>query len=124
MVGDPLLMELWRRAAGLPEELPPLPQRMPPLSELRETEWSSLFETLMRNRLLMGAFRYGRLNAIGKTRWNRMARVITEAQAYLEDGNDERLVDIANMALLEFEEGVNPKKHFNSRDDVGHNSAL
>ena len=38
-----------------------LPKRVAPLESLRSSEWSREFEELMRNRLLMGAFRYGLL---------------------------------------------------------------
>lgn len=76
------------------------------LSELRRTEWSPRFETLMRNRLIMGALRYGRLNAPGKAQWDRIPNMIERLKYYRESGNTQALVDVANLALCEFVEGA------------------
>ncbi len=73
---------------------------------LVQSEWSPVFEKLMRNRLIIGAFRYGKLNATGKKEWNRLDKILSDVQRYIETGNTEVLVDIANHALLEFEEGI------------------
>jgi len=82
---------------------------------LKETEWSPKFEQMMRERLIQGAFRYGRLRDRRKPQWDRIARVVAEMAAYKEDGNLERLVDAANMLLLEFEESNHPKRHLTIR---------
>jgi len=84
---------------------------------LLESEWSGLFEKLMRNRLIIGAFRYGKLNAKGKPQWDRMERVLMCVEEYRKTGNTEHLVDGANMFLLEFEEGEHPNKHWEATDD-------
>lgn len=43
---------------------------------LEKSEWSSEFEQLMRNRLIMGALRYGLLNDIAnKPTYDRMASI-------------------------------------------------
>jgi hypothetical protein len=97
---------------------PPVP--MPPIEELRETEWSQRFEELMRNRLVVGAFRYGRLHAAGKPKWDRIGSIQKRLMVYQNTGNTECLVDIANMCLLEFEEGDHPLKHFAAADDCLH----
>ncbi len=39
---------------------------------------------------------------------------------YIETGNDELLVDVANLCMKEFAVGNHPKKHFNSVDDGEH----
>lgn len=75
------------------------------LEELQRTEWSPRFETLMRNRLVMGALRYGRLNAPGKPQWDRVTNMIERLKYYRESGNTQALVDVANLALCEFVEG-------------------
>lgn len=98
----------------------PAKPSLPSLERLRESEWSPRFEELMRNRLLMGAFRYGLLNAPGKKKWDRMARIHEEVQLYQETGNLEYLVDVANYCLLEFEESTHPNKHFRAADDESH----
>lgn len=118
MCEDVLLQEFlqnaWREFAGKPrKEITSLP----PLEVLRQTEWSPTFEYLMRNRLVLGAFRYGCLHAEGRPRWDRIGRAKHELELYIEDRNSERLVDVANMMLLEFEEGTH---YFESKEDGLH----
>ena len=74
-------------------------KKMPSLEELRKTEWSPLFEVYMRNRLIMGAFRYGPFGE--DTKYDNMASVIRHVELYRETGNTEHLVDIANIAMKE-----------------------
>lgn len=87
------------------------------LQELQKSEWSELFEQLMRNRLVMGAFRYGRLGAEGKSQFDRVEYMERCLQKYKETGNLECLVDIANLALVEFVEGKHPQRHFHTEED-------
>jgi hypothetical protein len=49
------VLEHIRAGMNIPECKEPLPD----LEQLRRTEWNPEFEKLMRNRLLMGAMRYG-----------------------------------------------------------------
>ena len=90
------------------------------IQSLRISEWSPKFERLMRVRLIMGAFRYGKLNSSGKACYDRLNAINMHVIAYLKDGNDEHLVDIANLSLCEFVEGTHPKKHFEAVDDGEH----
>lgn len=108
------LKNLWRWAAGLPEIAEGAARYT---EDMWQTEWSPRFEKLMRNRLIMGALRYGKLNAPGKPQYDRMASIQKRAKLYAETGNLEILVDIANLALLEFEEGRHPKRHFTAIDE-------
>lgn len=89
-------------------------------ADLRKTEWCSEFEEHMRDRLVMGAFRYGKIGAPGKPEWDRVGDIPERLKKYVETGNTEFLVDIANMALLEFVEGRHPNKHFRAIDDGAH----
>lgn len=98
------------------------PKLSPDLEVLKKSEWSEEFETLMRNRLLMGSFRYGRMGAKGKKQYDRLEDIIYRANLYKADGNVEWLVDIANQVMLEFVEGTHPKKHLNSQDDGTHHT--
>lgn len=99
-VFDMLRSRLLARAGLLPVEKPCFT-----LQELQRSEWSEQFEKLMRNRLLIGALRYGRLHAKGKPKYDRIAGAQKRLRQYAETGNRECLVDAANTALLEFEEG-------------------
>jgi hypothetical protein len=73
--------------------------------QLKKSEWSCYFEKLMKNRLLMGAFRYGKLNGIDKAEYDRIKSIEKRILLYRKTKNKEVLVDIANLCLLEFEEG-------------------
>ncbi len=96
------------------------PDLKPPLEHLRLSEWSPEFEKLMRNRLIMGALRYGSLGEIGKPMYDRLTSIERRIQLYRETGNTEHLVDIANLAMVEFVEGTHPLKHWESVDDGEH----
>lgn len=93
------------------------------LADLANTEWSPRFERLMRNRLIMGAMRYGRLNARGKRQYDRVASIIKRLGTYQQTGNKEHLVDCANLCLMEFEECHHPLAHFEAADDQHHTKA-
>lgn len=110
-----LTMNAWKWACGLPEE------DNPPTLDLKalyESEWSEEFENLMRNRLVLGAIRYGRLADTNRRRYDRIGNMIERLKIYQETGNDELLIDVANLALVEFAVGDHPNKHFNALDDV------
>ena len=88
----------------------------PTIAELRESEWCHDFEELQRNRLIVGAFRYGRLGDPNKPQYDRCVAMTSRLGKYRETGNTEFLVDIANLAMLEFVEGTHPNKHFAATD--------
>lgn len=83
---------------------------------LVDSEWSAEFEALMRNRLIMGALRYGLISdpAKVKNREPSGPNIRARLELYEATGNTEWLVDIANLALLEFVEGNHPLKHFHA----------
>lgn len=71
--------------------------------ELEKTEWNKEFERLMKNRLIVGAMRYGK---IGNPKdFDRITSIEKRTQKYKNDPNKELLVDIANLCLLEYTEG-------------------
>jgi hypothetical protein len=86
-------------------------------AELVKSEWSERFEQLMRNRLIVGAFRYGLLHWRSKPVWDRIGKAKEKLVAYERTRNKELLVDVANLMLLEFEEG---EGCFVAMDDVDH----
>ena len=87
------------------------------LADLERSEWSPQFERLMRNRLLMGALRYGPIGAPGKPQYDRVRSMIKRLNRYDETGNKEFLVDVANLCLLEFVECHHPTAHFHAIDE-------
>lgn len=103
-----LLRHRLEAAAGIMDR----PQRVLNLRDLERSEWSPRFERLMRNRLVMGALRYGLIHARQKRPYNRVAGARKRLAQYADTGNLECLVDVANMALLEFEEGRHPTRHW------------
>jgi hypothetical protein len=110
MTADPLIFEAIRDhlliGAGIIK-----PKAKFTLQQL-EAQWSTQFERLMKNRLMMGAFRYGLINAPNKQLYDRVAGARKRLSQFVETGNLEFLVDVANLALLEFEEGKHPLRHW------------
>lgn len=96
------------------------PEQFPPLETLKKTEWSPKFETLMRNRLIMGCFRYGALNRGNKPKYNKVDSIRQRLELYEQDGNAEHLVDIANLCLVEFVDESHPNFHWSAQDDKNH----
>ena len=113
------LDDLWLDVMGYQTDRysKPNPQFVVPFDCLVETEWNPEFERLMRNRLLMGAYRYGPLGNARKKKWDRVEYMRRKLDEYETVGNLETLVDIANLALVEFVEGDHPNKHFSSKGD-------
>lgn len=87
------------------------------LNNLRLSEWSSEFEILMRNRLIMGAFRYGQLGTPHKKQYDRCEYMKRKVKEYEDTGNLECLVDVSNLAMVEFVEGCHHSRHFHSVGD-------
>ena len=117
---------LWRWKCGLPE-IEDTPVKKIDLDYLEKTQWSPRFEKLMRNRLIMGAIRYGtNLGTIPKkkSKHDLVYSIERRIQLYKETGNAEFLVDAANYCLLEFENETHPNFHFCSTDDGEHSKKL
>jgi hypothetical protein len=106
------ITDLWLRSAGLPETEVDRWARPVTYASLAASEWSPEFEQLMRNRLIMGALRYGRIGAPCKRQWDRVEGIRQRLDAYEEEGSLEMLVDVANLCLLEFCEGKHPLRHW------------
>ena len=98
-----------------------VPDRVPSLDELRRTGRSPEFERLRMNRKVIGSMRYGRMGAPGKPQFDRVADMIRRLSLYANDGNAEHLVDVANLAELEFVEGA---RCVRPTDDVLHTVEL
>lgn len=115
----------WRRKEGYPE-LNLMPKSNLNLKELEITQWNKKFEQLMKNRLIMGAMRYGdnKLSTPGGKKEEIDYKYITyleyKLKKYKETGNLEFLVDVANLSMLEFHNGNHPKKHWTPIDNEKH----
>jgi hypothetical protein len=84
-----------------------------------EAEWNPTFEQYMRNRLMMGALRYGGINNPNnkgnQTGFN-TDEMLKRTYEYVRTGNAELLVDVANFALCEFHQRPHPDFHFEAKD--------
>jgi hypothetical protein len=77
-----------------------------------ESEWSDRFEQLMRNRMKMGSIRYGPFRQSQAAPSVRVSSMQKRMRRYMETGNTECLVDIANLCLIEFCTTRHHKAHF------------
>ena len=93
---------------------------VPDLDDLRKTEWVPEFEQLMRNRLLMGAFRYGLLNTLGKLEYDHIGSIEKRLAKFRVDHNLEHLVDVANLCMVEFYAGTKRGQTVQAQDDGEH----
>jgi hypothetical protein len=103
----------------------PAPRYTPTMLEYaRANKWSTKFEELMRNRLVMGAMRYSTPAATqvpgftgdGRPTKVQSADIAERIKQYEIDGNSEHLVDIANLCMIEFETSDHPLAHFQGTD--------
>lgn len=88
------------------------------LEDLRKSEWCEQFIIYMRNRLLMGYFRYGPMGK--KPGYDNVGSAKKRLDLYEKTGNLEHLVDVANLMMCEFVDGKHPNRHFYSTDDGIH----
>ncbi len=88
---------------------------------LRLSQWSPQFETFMRNRLIMGGLRYGVFGDPKKATYDNVGSVIRRMRLYKKTGNQEHLVDAANICLCEFvDQSGHPDPHWSPTDDGVH----
>jgi hypothetical protein len=90
------------------------------LDALQASEWSPEFEGLMRNRLVMGRYRYGRMDRADDRNYDRVGSILRRLGHYQRTGNLEHLVDAANLCLMEFVHTAHPGAHFSAADDGEH----
>ena len=76
--------------------------------------------TLMIHRITFGSYRYGRKNSPIKKNYDYVGSIRSRLKEYIEHGNLEHLIDIANLCMLEFEQGQHPNRHFKLIDDGEH----
>lgn len=98
----------------------PIGDKQESLQELRQSEWSAQFEQLMRNRLLVGRFRYAKFGTQEKGAYDCIGSALSRLRKYQDTGNLEHLVDVANLCMVEFEHGDHSNRHFEAVDDGEH----
>jgi hypothetical protein len=85
-----------------------------------KSKWGVLdrIVALAKDRLVMGAIRYGRM---ADYTWPDIRRKMqTKLDTYDKTGNSEMLVDLVNYCALEFGAGTHPDHHFDALDDEAH----
>jgi hypothetical protein len=85
---------------------------------------SELFDRLRRNRIAQGFFRYHHnLKSGERGKYNAVDDAIERLRRYRDDGNQEHLVDAANLCMIEFANpACHPSPHFTPTDDGEHAS--
>lgn len=89
---------------------------LPSLEELYESQWHKGFERAMRRRMVTGFARHGGPNfrTGAPSGYDAVGSAIERLKRYLKDGNQEHLVDAANMCMIEFgaPNQVDPAPHW------------
>lgn len=97
------------------------------LMENLARQWCQEFNDLRRARLEMGYFRYGAIKSIrnpGRRHGYSIGEIARRLGLYIQTGNAELLVDIANFCEVEFVLRSHPRYHFQTieRNDDGSHS--
>ena len=91
----------------------------PSLDEIARIQSCPQFEEYRKNRMIMGYFRYGSIQSqIGKAKYDNIGSIEHRLSIYKSDHNREHLVDIANLAMIEF--ATHPNYPFRAVDDGIH----
>ncbi|MBW2673149.1 MAG: hypothetical protein JRD89_07005 [Deltaproteobacteria bacterium] len=71
---------------------------------VERSQWSHRFERLQRARMVMGYYRYGGLSTPARRAklYDNVGSAIYRLQRYYRTGNQEFLVDAANLCMVEF----------------------
>lgn len=85
--------------------------------KILETEFSSKFVELMKNRMIVSFYKYGKLTDAYPHKVDAISSLTERILKYAETGNTEWLVDVANFAMIEFMHPRHPQAHFEGTDD-------
>ena len=83
-----------------------------PPQALFETEWDANFERLRRERMVQGAYRYGKLADRFKMGHNYFKAIEQRLKLYKKTRNLELMLDIGNFAMIVWMKDDHPKCHF------------
>jgi hypothetical protein len=67
-----------------------------------DAQWCRRFESLRLMRMAVSYFRYGPQTRPDIPSYDHIGYALAECKAYLSDGNQEHLLDAANLLMLEF----------------------
>ena len=118
---DHFMMNLWRWKCGL-REVEVTAHRYTLTQAM--TNWFPEFVRLMRNRMLMGIYRHGHISDPNQPDFDRVGSALHRLHLYVETGNGEHLVDVANLCGIEFEKATHPRFHFTAQDDAYHTEVV
>lgn len=106
--------ECWLKAEATPVD-------MAGMSELQwdSEEWQYIL-SLMRNRMIVGGFRYGPTPTQKRRAFDNISDIKRRLGLYEDEGNMEHLVDAANVTILECLKKSHPNFHFTPIDDGVH----
>jgi hypothetical protein len=94
------------------------------LNALRGSEWDEDYERLRRNRMVMGAFRYGKVASQDTDAYDYIRECKRRLRLYEESLNLEYLVDCGNILMLEFIKGKKDGLTLEPIDDGEHNQKV
>ncbi len=82
-------------------------------------EWRHLL-FLMKNRMIMGGYRYGPTPLQKPREFDNIADIKRRLDLYEVEGNMEHLIDAANITIIECLKKSHPNFHFSASDDGVH----
>lgn len=93
------------------------------LDEMEALQWGEEWQYilfLMKNRMIMGGYRYGPTPLQKPREFDNIVDIKRRLDLYEIDGNMEHLVDAANITIIECLKKSHPNFHFNPTDDGVH----
>lgn len=85
--------------------------------KILETEYSTRFDEIRKNMMVMSYYKYGPLKQnSGEKLVDEIKSLEKRLEKYKETGNIEFLCDIANFAMIEFMYPQHPKAHYKATD--------
>ncbi len=90
---------------------------MTEFERILSTEYSEKFDDLRKKAMVMGHYKYGSVKKNRDLKCTDMIGSIEKRiKKYMETGNTEFLVDIANFAMIEFMYPAHPNGHYEPTD--------
>lgn len=94
------------------------------VNDLKKSEWDKEYEMLRLNRMVFGAFRYGKISTQDMDAYDYIAECRRRMRLYEDDLNLEHLIDAGNMLMLEFIKGKKQGLKVTTVDDGVHNKKV